>query len=85
MSKQEPLNAKGERGVLVHTGSIAGEEAIRGQVGYGASKGGIKGMVMPMARDLGRFGIRVVNIAPSPFDTPMIAKSNEMERKMMAA
>jgi NAD(P)-dependent dehydrogenase (short-subunit alcohol dehydrogenase family) len=40
-------------------------------MGYGASKGGIKGMVMPMARDLGRYGIRVINIAPGFFETPM--------------
>ena len=51
--------------------SVAAEEANRGQVVYGATKGAINGMVLPMARDLGKYGIRVAAIAPGIFETPM--------------
>ena len=61
----------GERGLLITIGSVAAWEAKRGQVAYGASKGAISAMTLPMARDLGRFGIRVVTISPGVFATPM--------------
>ena len=72
MSKNKPLNEEGERGVLLFVSSIAGQEAQRGQVAYGSSKGAINGMMMPMARDLGRFGIRAAAIAPGLFATPLL-------------
>lgn len=62
-----------ERGLILFVSSIAAEEAERGQVSYGASKGAINGLVLPMARDLGRYGIRVAAIAPGIFLTPMAA------------
>ncbi len=65
MSKQEPED--GERGVIVNVASIAGIEGQRGQVLYGGTKGAILGMTLPMARDLARFQIRVVTLAPGLF------------------
>jgi NAD(P)-dependent dehydrogenase (short-subunit alcohol dehydrogenase family) len=70
MSKQEPI-ADGERGVIINVASVAGEEGQKGQVVYSASKGAIIGMTLPMARDLGKYGIRVMTIAPGVFATPM--------------
>ncbi len=63
----------GERGVIVNTASVAAYEGQIGQVAYAASKGGIVGMTVPMARDLARDGIRVNTIAPGIFDTPLLA------------
>jgi len=68
MSKNEP-NEDGERGVIINTASIAAFEGQIGQVAYTASKAGIAGMSLTMARDLGQYGIRVNAIAPSLFDT----------------
>lgn len=64
--------AGGERGVIVHTASIAAFEGQKGQAAYAAAKGGIVGMTLPMARDLARAGIRVMAIAPGLFSTPML-------------
>jgi len=72
MSKGGP-NAEGERGVIVSTASIAAFDGQMGQAAYAASKGGVVGMTLPIARDLARFGIRVVTIAPGIFETPMMA------------
>lgn len=69
MSEQEEVN--GERGVLINVASVAGYEGQKGQVIYSASKGALIGMTLPMARDLGKFKIRVMTIAPGIFDTPM--------------
>jgi NAD(P)-dependent dehydrogenase (short-subunit alcohol dehydrogenase family) len=66
-------NAGGERGVIVMTASVAAFDGQVGQVAYAASKGGIVGMTLPMARELASFGIRVVTIAPGLFLTPMMA------------
>jgi NAD(P)-dependent dehydrogenase (short-subunit alcohol dehydrogenase family) len=71
MSKQSP-NAAGERGVIVNTASVAAFDGQIGQAAYSASKGGIVGMTLPIARDLSRSGIRVVTIAPGIFETPML-------------
>jgi NAD(P)-dependent dehydrogenase (short-subunit alcohol dehydrogenase family) len=71
MSKQQP-NAAGERGVIVNTASVAAFDGQIGQAAYSASKGGIVGMTLPIARDLSRSGIRVVTIAPGIFETPML-------------
>ncbi len=70
MSQTEPA-AGGERGVIVNTASIAAFDGQIGQVAYSASKGGVVGMTLPMARDLGVVGIRVMTIAPGSFDTPI--------------
>jgi NAD(P)-dependent dehydrogenase (short-subunit alcohol dehydrogenase family) len=72
MQKGAP-NAGGERGAIVMTASVAAFDGQVGQVAYAASKGGIVGMTLPMARELASFGIRVVTIAPGLFLTPMMA------------
>jgi len=66
-------NAEGERGAIVMTASVAAFDGQIGQVAYAASKGGVVGMTLPMARDLSSSGIRVVTIAPGIFMTPMMA------------
>jgi NAD(P)-dependent dehydrogenase (short-subunit alcohol dehydrogenase family) len=72
MSDNTP-NEDGERGAIVMTASVAAFDGQIGQVAYSASKGGIVGMTLPMARDLASLGIRVVTIAPGIFKTPMMA------------
>jgi NAD(P)-dependent dehydrogenase (short-subunit alcohol dehydrogenase family) len=72
MSKLDPTT-DGERGVVINTASVAAFDGQIGQVAYAASKGGIVGMTLPMARELAAFGIRVVTIAPGLFLTPMMA------------
>ncbi len=71
MQAMEPLDS-GERGVIVNTASVAFEDGQVGQAAYSASKGGIAGMTLPAARDLGQWGIRVMAIAPGLFKTPMM-------------
>jgi NAD(P)-dependent dehydrogenase (short-subunit alcohol dehydrogenase family) len=71
MSKNEP-NALGERGVIINTASVAAYDGQIGQAAYAASKGGVVGMTLPIARDLSRSGIRVMTIAPGIFETPML-------------
>jgi NAD(P)-dependent dehydrogenase (short-subunit alcohol dehydrogenase family) len=71
MAKNEP-NAAGERGVIVNTASVAAFDGQMGQAAYAASKAGIAGMTLPIARDLARSGIRVMTIAPGIFETPMM-------------
>ncbi len=71
MAKGAP-NAAGERGVIVNTASVAAFDGQIGQAAYSASKGGVVGMTLPIARELARFGIRVVTIAPGIFETPML-------------
>lgn len=63
----------GERGVIINTSSIAAFEGQKGQVAYAASKGGLVGLTLPVARDLAYYGIRIVTIAPGVFDTPILA------------
>ncbi|CUH80702.1 Bile acid 7-dehydroxylase 1/3 [Tritonibacter multivorans] len=65
-------DADGQRGVIINTASIAGYDGQKGQAAYAASKGGIIGMTLPMARDLAGLGIRVMSIAPGIFLTPMM-------------
>ena len=72
MSGLEPLNDTGERGIIINTASVAAYEGQIGQAAYSASKGGIVGMTLPAARELSRFGIRVVTIAPGLIGTPML-------------
>jgi NAD(P)-dependent dehydrogenase (short-subunit alcohol dehydrogenase family) len=71
MSKNEP-EATGERGVLISTASVAAFDGQMGQAAYSASKGGVVGMTLPIARDLARNGIRNMTIAPGIFGTPML-------------
>jgi NAD(P)-dependent dehydrogenase (short-subunit alcohol dehydrogenase family) len=66
-------DAEGERGVIINTASVAAFDGQIGQAAYSASKGGIVGMTLPIARDLAELGIRVCTIAPGLFDTPMVA------------
>lgn len=73
-------NEHGERGVIINTASVAAFDGQIGQVAYSASKGGIVGMTLPIARDLARSGIRVMTIAPGLFDTPLLAALPEPAR-----
>jgi NAD(P)-dependent dehydrogenase (short-subunit alcohol dehydrogenase family) len=84
MAGQEP-NASGERGVIINTASIAAFDGQIGQAAYSASKGGIVGMTLPIARDLMRSGIRVVTIAPGLFDTPLLAGLPEDVKNVLGA
>jgi NAD(P)-dependent dehydrogenase (short-subunit alcohol dehydrogenase family) len=72
IAQNEP-GADGERGVIVNTASVAAFEGQIGQAAYSASKAGVAGMTLPVARELARFGIRVMTIAPGIFETPMLA------------
>jgi 3-hydroxyisobutyrate dehydrogenase-like beta-hydroxyacid dehydrogenase len=84
MAKNEP-NADGERGVLINTASAAAFDGQIGQAAYSASKGGVVGMTLPIARDLASLGIRCVTIAPGTFDTPMLAMLPDPQRQALAA
>jgi NAD(P)-dependent dehydrogenase (short-subunit alcohol dehydrogenase family) len=84
MAKAAP-NAAGERGVIVNTASVAAFDGQIGQAAYSASKGGVVGMTLPIARDLASYGIRVCTIAPGTFDTPMLATLPEPARKALGA
>lgn len=67
-----PADAEGNRGVIVNVASVAAFEGQRGQLAYSASKGAVIGMTLPMARDLSKYGIRVMCIAPGVIDTPLM-------------
>ena len=71
MTRNE-VDAEGERGTIINTASVAAFEGQIGQAAYSASKGGVSSMTLPMARELGKHGIRVVCIAPGVFETPMV-------------
>ena len=73
MAGLDPLNDTGERGVMIATASVAAYEGQVGQAAYAASKGGIVGMTLPVARDLASLGIRVMTVAPGLMETPMLA------------
>ena len=72
MSTQDTVDEDGQRGVIINTASVAAYEGQIGQAAYSASKGGVVGMTLPMARELARFGIRVNTVAPGIFHTPMV-------------
>lgn len=74
----------GERGVIVTTASVAAFEGQIGQAAYASSKGGVVALTLPAARELARFGIRVVSIAPGTFDTPLLAGLPEPARQSLA-
>ena len=73
----QPALPSGERGVIVNTSSVASMDGQSGQAAYAASKAGVNGLTLPIARELARFGIRVVTIAPGIFDTPMLQGMSE--------
>jgi NAD(P)-dependent dehydrogenase (short-subunit alcohol dehydrogenase family) len=84
MVKNQP-NEESERGVVINTASIAAFDGQIGQAAYSASKGGVVGMTLPIARDLASVGIRVVTIAPGTFDTPMLALLPKAQRDALGA
>lgn len=79
MAENAPTES-GERGVIINTASVAAFDGQIGQAAYSASKGGIVGMTLPIARELARYGIRVMTIAPGIFDTPLLAGLPEPAR-----
>jgi 3-hydroxyacyl-CoA dehydrogenase / 3-hydroxy-2-methylbutyryl-CoA dehydrogenase len=84
MARNDP-NEEGERGVIINTASIAAFDGQIGQAAYSASKGGVVGMTLPIARDLASLGIRVCTIAPGTFDTPMLALLPKEHRDALGA
>ena len=85
MSAADVLNDDNERGVIINTASVAAFEGQIGQVAYGASKGGVAAMTLPMARDLAKSGIRVLSVAPGIFKTPMVAAFSQEVQDSLAA
>lgn len=83
--KDRPSGEDGERGVIIHTASVAAFEGQIGQAAYSASKGAIVGMTLPMARELAQYGIRVMAIAPGIFDTPMLGMLPPAARQSLGA
>ncbi len=81
----QPAEANGERGVIVNTSSVASMDGQIGQAAYAASKAGVNGMTLPVARELAKFGIRVMTIAPGIFDTPMLQGMSEEIRASLGA
>lgn len=84
MTTNQP-DAAGERGVCINTASVAAFEGQVGQVAYSASKGGVAAITVPVARELARFGIRVMTIAPGLFNTPMLAALPEEAKASLSA
>lgn len=84
MQNRDP-NDDGERGVIISTASVAAYEGQIGQAAYSASKGGIVGLTLPAARELARYGIRVLAIAPGLFMTPMMESLPEAAQESLAA
>jgi len=80
MQKNEPVTEDGEKGVIINTASVAAFDGQIGQAAYSASKAGVAGMTLPVARDLSRLGIRVCTIAPGIFETPMMAGAPDRVR-----
>ena len=82
IARGEP-DQEGTRGVIVNTASNAAFDGQIGQAAYAASKAGVAGMTLPIARDLGKFGIRVCTIAPGPADTPMLSRLRDDIRESL--
>ncbi|MFD2234923.1 SDR family NAD(P)-dependent oxidoreductase [Phaeospirillum tilakii] len=82
---EQPAEADGERGVIVNTASIAASDGQIGQTAYAASKAGVIGLTLPAARELARFGIRVMSVAPGIFATPMVEAMPEAVQQSLAA
>ena len=85
MLSVQPLEASGERGVIVNTASVAAEDGQIGQAAYAASKAGVKGMTLPIARDLMNEGIRINTILPGILGTPMLAGLPQKVQDSLAA
>ena len=85
MAELDPVHETGERGVMIATSSVAAYEGQIGQAAYAASKGGLVGMTLPVARDLASLGIRVMTIAPGLMETPMLAGMPEDVRESLGA
>ena len=85
MIVQEPVGEGGERGVIVNTSSVASMDGQIGQASYSASKAGVNGMTLPIARELAKFGVRVMTIAPGIFETPMVAGMTDELRASLGA
>jgi NAD(P)-dependent dehydrogenase (short-subunit alcohol dehydrogenase family) len=84
--QQQKADERNERGVIVHTASIAAFEGQFGQVAYSASKSGVVGMILPAARELARYGIRIMAVAPGMFETPMLdGVSDEIRQQLCAS
>jgi len=81
ISKSPPQDPDGERGVIVMTSSVAAFDGQIGQSAYSASKGAIASMTLPLAREMGKWGIRVLSIAPGVFETPMMQAASERVRQ----
>ena len=81
----QPPEKSGERGVIVNTSSVASMDGQIGQAAYAASKAGVNGMTLPIARELAKFGIRVMTIAPGIFDTPMLRGMSDEIRASLGA
>ena len=84
MAALSPLNDDGQRGIVVTTASVAAQDGQIGQAAYSASKAGVMGMTLPIARDLSSFGIRVMCILPGLFFTPMLEGLPEAARVSLA-
>jgi NAD(P)-dependent dehydrogenase (short-subunit alcohol dehydrogenase family) len=82
---QNPPNAEGERGVIINTASVAAFEGQIGQPAYAASKAGVAGLTLPIAREFATHGIRVVAIVPGIFNTPMVAGLPEPAQQALSA
>lgn len=78
-------NAEGERGVIINTASVAAFDGQVGQAAYAASKGAVASLTLPAARELARYGIRVMTIAPGIFETPMMAGMSDEVRAALSA
>jgi NAD(P)-dependent dehydrogenase (short-subunit alcohol dehydrogenase family) len=83
MANNAPTTEDGERGVIINTASVAAFDGQIGQAAYSASKGGIVAMTLSIARELARFGIRVMTIAPGTFETPMMGNLSEEARRSL--
>lgn len=81
--QKSPAEENGERGIIINTASVAAFDGQIGQAAYSASKGGIVSMTLPVARELARFGIRVMTIAPGIFETPMLKGMPEDAQKSL--
>jgi NAD(P)-dependent dehydrogenase (short-subunit alcohol dehydrogenase family) len=85
LAAAEPIDEMGQRGVIINTASVAAEDGQIGQAAYSASKGGVVGMTLPIARDLMNEGIRVNTILPGIFETPLMRALPEPAQKSLAA
>jgi NAD(P)-dependent dehydrogenase (short-subunit alcohol dehydrogenase family) len=85
MQINKPASEDGERGVIINVASVAAFDGQTGQAGYAASKGGIVAMTLPIARDLGKRGVRVMTVAPGVFETPLLARAPDEVRDPLIA